>query len=338
MSNYRSLSGLPRERRRRTSREETFPTAWDSFDSDGLPPRGLSEGLRAGECRRRRLWTPGLILEGRNGFYDRFRGRLIFPVRDIAGRLLAFGGRLVDGEGAKYINSPEGTLYSKRKNLYLLHKAKESARASGRIILVEGYMDAIRLHLGGFGDTAASLGTALTEDQGALIRRLADRCCICYDSTRRQEAAIRGMYVLQKAGLTCGWWRRPGQGSRRPAVRPGARSLKALGAQGPDNSPCLFRGKCSVPEKRRAADEIIAGWGALPWTRSLPSQGCSRHGDFPHEPRPAGKAKTKLPSPPPRKRPAGKACGGFRRAGSGPGSPVEKRPHRMTADEVKRSP
>lgn len=144
----------------------------------------------------------GLVLEGQRGLYDRFRGRLIFPIRDVSGRLIAFGGRIVDGEGAKYINSPEGVLYSKRRNLYLLHAAKNAIREKGRTILVEGYMDALRLHIHGYTETVASLGTALTEEQARLLKRFGDRCYICYDSDAAgQEATLRGMYTLQNYGL-----------------------------------------------------------------------------------------------------------------------------------------
>ena len=145
----------------------------------------------------------GLVLESqRGGFYDRFRGRVTFPIRDLSGRLIAFGGRIVDGEGAKYINSPEGALYSKRRNLYLLHAAKNAIREKKRAVLVEGYMDALRLHIHGYSETVASLGTALTEEQAKLLKRFADRCYICYDSdTAGQEATLRGMYTLQNSGL-----------------------------------------------------------------------------------------------------------------------------------------
>ena len=126
----------------------------------------------------------------------------MFPIRDIAGRVIAFGGRLVDGEGAKYINSPEGEIYSKRRTLYLLHEARNAIRERGRSILVEGYMDALRLHLCGFPEAVASLGTSLTEDQARLLKRFSDRCYICYDSDAAgQEATLRGMYILQGLGL-----------------------------------------------------------------------------------------------------------------------------------------
>ncbi|MBR0202924.1 MAG: DNA primase [Synergistaceae bacterium] len=144
----------------------------------------------------------GLALENRNGAYDRFRGRLIFPVRDISGRVIAFGGRIIDGEGVKYINSPENEIYSKRKNLYLLHEARRAMREKGRSILTEGYMDAVRLHKCGFRESVASLGTSLTPEQAGLLSRFADRCYICYDSDQAgKNATLRGMYILQEHGL-----------------------------------------------------------------------------------------------------------------------------------------
>ncbi|WP_208873333.1 DNA primase, partial [Fretibacterium fastidiosum] len=159
--------------------------------------------LRGQGVTERQAVACGLALEGqRGGVYDRFRGRLMFPIRNVAGRVIAFGGRLVDGEGAKYINSPEGEIYSKRRNLYLLHEARSAIRERKRSILVEGYMDALRLHLCGFPEAVASLGTSLTEDQARLLKRFSDTCYICYDSDAAgQEATLRGMYVLQELGL-----------------------------------------------------------------------------------------------------------------------------------------
>ncbi|MDR1049161.1 MAG: DNA primase [Synergistaceae bacterium] len=158
--------------------------------------------LQAGGVSAKDAVDAGLALEGRHGLYDRFRGRLIFPIRDVSGRLVAFGGRLVDGEGAKYINSPESALYSKRRNLYLLHAAKGAIREKGRSILVEGYMDALRLHMRGYTEAVASLGTSLTEEQAKLLKRFGGRCFICYDNdTAGREATVRGMYILQNLGL-----------------------------------------------------------------------------------------------------------------------------------------
>ena len=168
------------------------PNAWDSLTvylrSRGIPDKAIIDS--------------GLALEGRYGLYDRFRGRVIFPIHDITGKLIAFGGRLIDGDGAKYINSPEGSVYSKRRNLYLMDTARKSMREKGRAILVEGYMDALRLHMSGFTETAASLGTSLTTEQAGIISRYADTCYICYDSdTAGQSATIKGMYTLAENGL-----------------------------------------------------------------------------------------------------------------------------------------
>ena len=175
-----------------------FGLGWSANSWDSL-----SRHLRGAGVTDREAIDAGLVLEGqRGGVYDRFRGRLTFPIRDVAGRVIAFGGRLVDGEGAKYINSPEGAVYSKRRNLYLLHEARSAIREKGRSILVEGYMDALRLHLNGYAEAVASLGTSLTEEQARLLKRFGDRCCICYDSdTAGQEATLRGMYILQGLGL-----------------------------------------------------------------------------------------------------------------------------------------
>ena len=163
---------------------------------------GLTEFLRKQGISDRQILSSGLAIQNQQGIYDRFRGRLIFPIRSISGKILAFGGRLIDGDGAKYINSPETEIYSKRKNLYLLNEARNFIREKRRSILVEGYMDALRLHKCGFREAVASLGTSLTPEQAELLSRFADRCYICYDSdTAGKSAALRGMYILQEHGL-----------------------------------------------------------------------------------------------------------------------------------------
>jgi DNA primase len=185
--------------RRGLSREECarFGIGWSPESWDALLRQLRSSGFEDSE-----IIDSGLAGQGRNGLYDRFRGRITFPVRDEMGRLRGFGGRLIDGEGAKYVNSPEGEIFNKRKLLYLLNDAKKTIRERGRVILTEGYMDAIRSHLSGFTETVASLGTSLTEEQAALIKRFTDLCYISYDSDAAgKEAAIRGMYILQRRGL-----------------------------------------------------------------------------------------------------------------------------------------
>lgn len=171
------------------------PNSWDA----------LTRTLKNSGFDEKQIIDAGLAIQNKNGgLYDRFRGRLIFPVKDFTGKIIAFGGRLVDGDGAKYINSPESQVYTKRNNLYLLNEARKFIRQpqQKRTILVEGYMDAIRLHKAGFKETVASLGTSLTPEQADLLSRFFDTCYICYDSDLAgQEATIRGMYILQEHGL-----------------------------------------------------------------------------------------------------------------------------------------
>lgn len=187
------------------TRRSIDKASWEAFQLGWAPPSWdfLVKESRNKECDVNDMVQCGLIIEGERGFYDRFRGRVIFPIKDISGRTVAFGGRIIDGEGAKYLNSPETDIYSKRRTLYLIDKAKAAIREKGHAILVEGYLDAIRSHIHGFTQTVATLGTALTEDQAGIIKRLADRVYICFDADGAgQSASIRGMYVLQKAGLS----------------------------------------------------------------------------------------------------------------------------------------
>lgn len=253
-------------------RREIPREAWRDFEL-GFAPKGwdgLWKRLTAEGFSFREAFDAGLVLEGRTGPYDRFRERVIFPVRDISGRLQAFGGRLVEGDGAKYVNSPEGVLYSKRRSLYLIGRAKEAARSRDRLILVEGYMDAIRLHLAGFEEAVASLGTSLTEEQAALIRRLTDLCYICYDSDAAgQDAAVRGMYVLRKAGLDVRVVELPaGKDPDALLSMPDGERLfaRALESARPLVLHHLHirREMLRTPEKRRrASEEIISGVASL---------------------------------------------------------------------------
>ena len=200
--NLRSSSG---EAARKYLQTRQLPqAAWAQFELGWAPQAwdSLWKMLQKKGVSNQEALACGLVIEGQKGYYDRFRGRVLFPIRDIAGRLTAFGGRILSGEGAKYINSPEGPLFNKRGLLYLLPAAKGQIRETGGAIVVEGYMDALRLHLCGFRNAVATLGTSLTTEQAALLKRIADRAFICYDSDAAgQEATLRGMTLLQKEGL-----------------------------------------------------------------------------------------------------------------------------------------
>ena len=148
------------------------------------------------------ILATGLVNKTDRGeFIDRFRKRLMFPIMDVSGRVIAFGGRKLDNNEkmAKYINSNENLVYSKKKHLFALNLAKQSD--SKQIILVEGYMDAISLYQRGFDNVVASLGTALTEEQGRLLRKYSEQVVLSYDSDGAgQEAIMRGLSILENQG------------------------------------------------------------------------------------------------------------------------------------------
>lgn len=143
----------------------------------------------------------GLVIKkDGGGYYDRFRNRVMFPIFDVRNRIIGFGGRVLDDSKPKYLNSPETLIFNKGFNLYGLNLAAK--QQSGRkMIIVEGYMDAIALHQFGINNAVASLGTALTKEQARLLKRYCDEVIICYDAdTAGQAATLRGLDILSAAG------------------------------------------------------------------------------------------------------------------------------------------
>lgn len=135
----------------------------------------------------------------RGQYIDRFRNRLMIPIMDVRGKVIAFGGRVLDKSLPKYINSPENIVYSKGRNLFGLNIAKKGNL--DKIVIVEGYMDAISLYQRGITNVVASLGTALTESQGRLLRKYAGQVIISYDSDGAGQAAtLRGLEILKNLG------------------------------------------------------------------------------------------------------------------------------------------
>ena len=164
----------------------------------------LVDALRKKGYTDEELKDSGLVTVSRkNGaLFDRFRDRLMFPIIDVRGNVIGFGGRIMkkDDEAAKYLNSPETLIFNKRKNLFALNLAKKSKQ--GYLILVEGYMDAIALHQYGFDCAVASLGTALTEDGANLLSKYTDQVVLIYDGDEAgQRAAQRAIPILEKTGL-----------------------------------------------------------------------------------------------------------------------------------------
>ena len=165
----------------------------------------LVDTLRRKGYTDQELRDSGLVtISRKNGnLFDRFRDRLMFPIIDVRGNVIGFGGRIMndkDKSAAKYLNSPETLIFNKRKNLFALNLAKKSKL--GYLILVEGYMDAISLHQYGFDCAVASLGTALTEDGANLLSRYTDQVVLIYDGDAAgQNASQRAIPILEKAGL-----------------------------------------------------------------------------------------------------------------------------------------
>ena len=170
------------------------PDSWDS----------LVRAMKAKGYTEEELRESGLVtVSQKNGnLFDRFRDRLMFPIIDVRGNVIGFGGRIIknDKDAAKYLNSPETIIFNKRKNLFGLNLAKKSKQ--GYLILVEGNIDVVALHQYGFDNAIASLGTSLTEDQAALMTRYTDQVVLIYDGDKAgQNATQRAIPILEKAGL-----------------------------------------------------------------------------------------------------------------------------------------
>ncbi|HHY77517.1 MAG TPA: DNA primase [Clostridiales bacterium] len=166
--------------------------SWDSL-KNFMAANGISSEL---------VYSAGLLIKKSNGadYYDRFRNRIMFPIIDLKGNVIAFGGRVMDDSKPKYLNSPETEIYIKGNNIYGLNLVK-NIKDLKNIIVVEGYMDAISLHQYGINNVVASLGTAFTENQARLLKRYANEIIIAYDSDAAGQAATqKGLAILEKEG------------------------------------------------------------------------------------------------------------------------------------------
>ena len=155
----------------------------------------------AGRFGQDALLQAGFLVEGEKGTYDRFRDRTIFPIYDLSGRPIAFGGRAFEGE-PKYLNSPTTPLFDKSRHLYGLHWARDAMRDARHVVLVEGYTDVLTLHQAGLVNVVGSMGTSLTQGQADLLGRLVEEVVIAYDRDAAGGAgAVRGMQILRNSGL-----------------------------------------------------------------------------------------------------------------------------------------
>ena len=163
---------------------------------------GLVDTLTKNGVRKDVLLELGLAAEKNGRLYDKFRGRVIFPIINVRGKVIGFGGRIIGDGEPKYLNSPESAVYQKKYNLYGLNRSKDAVIREGFAILVEGYMDCVSLYQAGVENVAASCGTALTPEQAKLLKRYAKNIVLCYDSDNAGiNAALRGIDVLREAGL-----------------------------------------------------------------------------------------------------------------------------------------
>jgi DNA primase len=170
------------------------PGGWDQMTR----ALGTKRDVRPDELVEVGLATPRQ--GGRSGVYDKFRARVLFPIRDQNGHAVGLGGRLLEGDGPKYLNSPATPLFDKSRTLYLIDSSKGPIRKTGQAVIVEGYTDALMAHQAGFDTVVASLGTALTPGQVALLTRYASRIVLAYDvDPAGEKAGTLGVTAL--AGL-----------------------------------------------------------------------------------------------------------------------------------------
>jgi len=191
--------------RRYLARRGIKPESWETFRLGCSPPARdvLAKALKAKNVPEEVIQKAGLALGGAAGLRDRFRGRLMFTISDRRGRPIGFGARALDDDDEpKYLNSPETPLFEKSRALYAADLAAASIRRGRRVLVVEGYMDAIACHELGFDFTVASMGTALTPEQARWLRRLTDTVITAFDAdSAGTQATVRGLEVLSRAGF-----------------------------------------------------------------------------------------------------------------------------------------
>ncbi|MGE5529774.1 MAG: DNA primase [Patescibacteria group bacterium] len=164
--------------------------------------RALVGVLRKYGCRLEDAAAAGLVVPTADGYLDRFRDRIVFPLLDLRAQAVGFGGRTMGDAQPKYLNSPESEIFSKGRFLYGLYQAREAIRRAGYAVLVEGYFDVIVAHQAGEALAVAPLGTALTEGHAALLKRFTDKIVIAFDGDNAGQAAtVRGLEILRRGGL-----------------------------------------------------------------------------------------------------------------------------------------
>lgn len=204
----RTLWGPAGEHARAYLEKRGFPPPASRALGLGLSPEGwdgLLVAARTAGIAPDVLEEAGLVVrrEGREGWYDRFRGRLMFPIADVSGRIVTYGARaLREGDNPKYLNGPETALFKKGRTLYALDRAKDGIRKAGHAILMEGYTDVLMAHLFGFTSAVAGMGTAFTPEQATILARHATKVILLYDGDAAGRAAAeKSLDLLLEQGL-----------------------------------------------------------------------------------------------------------------------------------------
>ncbi|MBA3965775.1 MAG: DNA primase [Nitrospirales bacterium] len=249
--------------------------SWNTFQLGFVPEgwNGLSKWLEQQSVKPEELIQAGLVArkESEDGTristYDRFRGRVMFPIADPRGQVLGFGGRILeDGASPKYLNSPETDLFFKGRSLYGMDKARQSATASGRFYLVEGYFDVIALHQNGIENAVAPLGTALTSDHVQILRRLAPSVMLVFDGDAAGiGAALRTLDLFMNSGIEVRVLLLPAGEDPDTFIRkngvPAFRELEGRAATLLDFAIMSMLNKAkmnSIQDRVKRADEILA--------------------------------------------------------------------------------
>ncbi|HEX7151780.1 MAG TPA: DNA primase [Thermoanaerobaculia bacterium] len=204
---FEALHHFPNNAAVRYLQERNVPKEVVQKYGFGFAPEGWDYVLRrlSEKHGEKKLELAGLVQprkEGKSGFYDRFRNRLMIPIHSESGTIVGFGGRSLDGSEPKYLNSPESEVFNKSRLLYNLHRSKDAMRRIDRAILVEGYFDAIAVDYAGVPGVIASMGTSLTSGQATLLRRFTRRVVLAYDGDNAgRQATLRAAQVLLAAGV-----------------------------------------------------------------------------------------------------------------------------------------
>ena len=244
---------------RKAAGEYQIGFALDSWE--GLKKHLEEQGIAAADAR-----TLGLIRPGKQGRgdYDLFRGRLIFPVCDLSGQIVAFAGRVLDDSKPKYINSPESPIYHKGRVLFGLYQARQAMRQSGDVLLVEGYFDQLALFRAGFPQVVATCGTALTVEHARILKRYVQRVVLLFDQdSAGKQATFKAMTVLQEEGLPAAVIELPGGDDPDSFIqREGAEAFrlrleKARSVMDLFIDDLLTEAGSGIERKARAAEKII---------------------------------------------------------------------------------